>query len=313
MGLFGNIRKIWTNYVAPISLPIAGGAVGGPAGAMAGSNAASMLQPKGDSQKDFDIWQMNRNLDSQKEFAQHGIRWKVEDSKAAGIHPLVGLGAQTASFSPISVGGGQEGPSRQQMMSDMGQNISRSINATRTQDERDMATLNTQAAKLDVEGKAIDNQIKLSQLRNMNQPTNGPAFPGTQNFISGQGDSGNKITEKAMERTKSLAGNPQSEPGAIPDVGWAKTATGVVPVPSSDVKNRIEDVMPHEWSHYIRNNLAPNRGGGTKPPKSALPKGAIEWKWSPSDQEFQPRFPPKKVKIDRSFKKKYSFSDDNVI
>ena len=33
----------------------------------------------------------------QKEFAQKGIQWKVADAKAAGIHPLAALGAQTHS------------------------------------------------------------------------------------------------------------------------------------------------------------------------------------------------------------------------
>ena len=44
---------------------------------------------------------LNRmNYEQQKEFAQHGIRWKVEDAKAAGLHPLHALGGSTASYSP---------------------------------------------------------------------------------------------------------------------------------------------------------------------------------------------------------------------
>lgn len=41
----------------------------------------------------------------QKEFATHGIRWKVADAKAAGIHPLAAMGANTHSPSPIHIGG----------------------------------------------------------------------------------------------------------------------------------------------------------------------------------------------------------------
>jgi hypothetical protein len=44
------------------------------------------------------------NIAHQKEFAQKGIRWKVQDAKEAGLHPLAALGAQTGSFSPVSVG-----------------------------------------------------------------------------------------------------------------------------------------------------------------------------------------------------------------
>lgn len=40
------------------------------------------------------------NYLAQKEFAQHGTRWKVEDARAAGLHPLFALGGPGASFSP---------------------------------------------------------------------------------------------------------------------------------------------------------------------------------------------------------------------
>jgi hypothetical protein len=36
----------------------------------------------------------------QREFAQYGIRWKVADAKAAGLHPLYATGAAGASYTP---------------------------------------------------------------------------------------------------------------------------------------------------------------------------------------------------------------------
>lgn len=47
--------------------------------------------------------QNRRNEALQREFAQHGIQWKVEDAKRAGIHPVAALGAQGASYSPSTV------------------------------------------------------------------------------------------------------------------------------------------------------------------------------------------------------------------
>ena len=44
----------------------------------------------------------NANAALQREFAQNGIRWKVADAEAAGIHPLYALGAQTSPASPLS-------------------------------------------------------------------------------------------------------------------------------------------------------------------------------------------------------------------
>lgn len=238
-----------------------------------------------------------QNIAHQKEFAQQGIRWKVADAMAAGIHPLVGLGASTTSFAPSSIGATPD-TSMADTARGMGQDITRAISSTRTQFEKDLAQLQLQGAQLDLEDKAIGVQIKKSTLAKMNAPGS-TAFPGDQGFVEGQGNSSGpgRIANKPMERTMSLPGAPHSEPGALPDVGWVKTPTGIIPVPSKDAKERTEDVMPHEWSHYFRNNIAPNWGGGPTPPKSALPKGATEWEWSYKHQEFQPYFP--KYKFER--------------
>ena len=67
--------------------------------AMAGAGAGASLLGAGASAREAGHQgRMNRNM--QKLFAQRGIQWKVADSKAAGINPLVALGAQTHSFSP---------------------------------------------------------------------------------------------------------------------------------------------------------------------------------------------------------------------
>ena len=41
----------------------------------------------------------------QKEFAQHGVRWRVADAEAAGIHPLAALGMPATQATPVGVGG----------------------------------------------------------------------------------------------------------------------------------------------------------------------------------------------------------------
>lgn len=74
-----------------------------------------------------------KNLAYQKEFAQNGIRWKVADAQAAGLHPLIGAGAQGQSFSPSFVGDTTAGDS----LAQMGQNISRAVDATLTRKERE--------------------------------------------------------------------------------------------------------------------------------------------------------------------------------
>lgn len=68
--------------------------IGGAALGFMGAREQAQSQEKANEQ----------NYAMQKEFAQHGIRWKAEDSRAAGIHPLFGLGAQTIQPSPAYVG-----------------------------------------------------------------------------------------------------------------------------------------------------------------------------------------------------------------
>lgn len=93
------------------AIPIVGDVIGGAMNARAAESAG------------------NKNADLQRQFAQNGVRWRVEDAKKAGIHPLAALGMTGASASPVYVGSNFDGGS-------MGQNIERAINATRTQEER---------------------------------------------------------------------------------------------------------------------------------------------------------------------------------
>lgn len=72
----------------------------------------------------------DREYERQKEFAQSGIRWRVEDAKAAGIHPLYAIGANTPTYSPQAAVGSDFG------ISSMGQNIGRAIEAKQTARER---------------------------------------------------------------------------------------------------------------------------------------------------------------------------------
>lgn len=118
------------------------------------------------------------NRDMQREFAQNGIRWKVADAKAAGLHPLAALGASTTSFSPSFVGDTSMG----QAMANIGQDISRSIQATRTAQERAQANaLAIEAAKLDLEKKGMENELLRRRIAGQGDQI-GPPLPGAQVF-----------------------------------------------------------------------------------------------------------------------------------
>lgn len=81
----------------------------------------------------------NMNYKAQKEFAQNGIRWKVADAKAAGIHPLYALGSSPASFTPVQGYTGDNGIS--DAFAHFGQGISRAVQAKMTKEEREQLAI----------------------------------------------------------------------------------------------------------------------------------------------------------------------------
>lgn len=229
-----------------------------------------------------------RNAQQQREFAQNGIRWRVDDAKAAGIHPLYALGANTSSFSPISIGDTRSS-SPGQAFRDSGQDVSRAISATRTAQERKFSELQLASAQLDLEGKALQNQVLSSQLRKLNSPTSvGPSLPSAMDaaIIPGQG---NAVKVKPSEVVASAPGAPARQAGGINSYQFMRTQTGLSVVPSTDAKERTEDDIIQQLGWTIRNQILPSVSGVTAPSTKEfpLPKGQY-WKWNPWAQEFQP-------------------------
>lgn len=104
----------------------------------------------------------DRQIQMQKDFAQQGIRWRVDDAKAAGIHPLYALGAQTPSYTPTTQTFAADN-SFGNAMASAGQDIGRAINSTRTAPER--ADAYTKAVQsLTLQNAGLDTEIKRAQL-----------------------------------------------------------------------------------------------------------------------------------------------------
>lgn len=90
-----------------------------------------------DKQRKHNAEQSRLDREMQREFAQHGIRWKVADARAAGLHPLSALGASGASFSPVAIADNSTAAS----YSEMGQNLARAAGAVSTSAERQLQAL----------------------------------------------------------------------------------------------------------------------------------------------------------------------------
>lgn len=233
----------------------------------------------------------NRNNAAlQKDFAQNGLRWRMEDAKRAGIHPLAAIGANvqggSPSFQSTHVGSPFE---------TVGQNISRAINATRTADERRLSALTIHSAEL-------DNAIKLKQLEGMDSPP----FPSNYNFFPGQGNSGPGMGVGPLRGPGPVPGAPYEEGSQMPDTTFMRTQTGLVPsIPQSSSESLEADYLGViDWN--IRNKLLPYFASAAnavgiknkmyQPSAARLPRGASGWRWSWMGREWQPTYEEKSFK-----------------
>lgn len=128
--------------------PITGGALIG-----AGADLLSGFMGR-DAQRDAN----SANIAAQEQFAKMGIRWRVEDAKAAGVHPLFALGANVPTFSPSFQALDYSDLSR------AGQDISRAVSATLTPEERAehnlrLNLLRAQIEETDARTLALNSQV----------------------------------------------------------------------------------------------------------------------------------------------------------
>lgn len=244
----------------------------------------------------------------QKEFAQNGVQWRVQDATAAGLHPLAALGAQLASSSPISISGnvpsgGLPSPTASalpapqvsadttgpQLMASMGQDLSRAIAATATEYERQKEVERASQA-LSLENQALQNKYVAAQIAKTRGASVGPAMPSTRTtyMIAGQGNSPSKlVVDQPNKRNATAKGAPHLEPYDFADTGFSRTATGWAPQMSETVKERTEDDILAEIPWHIRNRVLPTSLGGTGPPRHVKLKPGEKWEWNTLGQEWR--------------------------
>lgn len=237
------------------------GAVGSIAGGILGANSAQNVA--------------GMNYEAQKEFAQNGIRWKVEDAKRAGIHPLYALGASTQGYSPTTGYIGDYGIS--DAAAHFGQGYERAQQAKMTKEERDKQdvrdAIQDMAALEDLNQKRRlnDAQIRLANseiFRNFALSTNAlrktglpPAMPGgLGGVIAGQGNSyaTGQTTPEISSVVTSEKGTPSVQAGSPPDVRFYRTLSGGrAPLPTEDAGDAMDAALGAGLQWSFRNNLVP--------------------------------------------------------
>jgi len=278
-----------------------GAAVGGIAGLI------------GSGQSQANAAKLNQlNYEHQKEFAQNGIRWRVADAKAAGLHPLAALGAQGASYSPSAVIGDSPDYS---FLKDMGQGIGRAMDAKRTQQERiEQEEKSNALFNEELKGKQLQNQeteTRIQQMkwdmamdaarnaeRSVRTQQQVPAMPSLGrdgSVIAGQGDATSPagIESKPAEIVVNDPQTRTAEAGTHPDKRWLRTSNGgYQPVRSEAAQQALEDDVVGSFRYDVRNGLAnmANRQDNA-PPRALLPdggRGNYFWFWDGILGEWYP-------------------------
>lgn len=225
--------------------------------------------------------QLTRQIEFQREMAQQGIRYRVDDAKRAGVSPLVALGAPTFSpsitpGSPITGGNfDSSGPDLAGSLKAMGsgaRDIMRGLTPEdKTQMMRDQIIFEQQ-----VKSNEMDIALKGAQLRAAADKLNRPSIPSVTpatGGLSGQGDI--------------YTGPVKVEPDKVPppsynDVGTAASGdpnsvwrrvneTQMVRVPRDPVIASASFFNP-EYLKWLAGSAH-----GKPPPMEALPHGTVRW------------------------------------
>jgi len=200
----------------------------------------------------------------QKEFAQNGIQWRAADAKAAGIHPLYAMGAQTHSYSPVSVGD----TNPLSGLAAAGQDLSRAVDSTRSPGQK-LDAVGKTLQSLALQRAGLENELLGAQIAKIRQGSS-PGLPTSREAynVPGQPDSG--LVKTSPMARQSTAPGGVAEAGPVGDLGFVQVGPDQWAItPSKDAKDRIEDT-PAAWQWAVRNMLAPSLGGGHTPPPVPL-------------------------------------------
>lgn len=208
---------------------------------------------EGARNREFQAEQAGIDRQMAREFAENGIRMRVNDAVAAGLHPLVGAGVTPISYSPVSVGGGGSGGGYH--TSSTGQDISRAIQATLTKDEREvdklkLDLLRSQIAETDARAGYYDSMAGRSK---QTQVLSGP-FPAGAGQVTVQPDV--KISQDVTDPSRTAGKDHpffkryQILPGMTIDVpysqdGPAEGLEGTGALAATIMRNAV--FRPMEW------------------------------------------------------------------
>lgn len=258
----------------------------------------------------------------QKEFAQNGIQWRVEDAKKAGLHPLYAIGASGASYTPVS----QDSSAMGNAVADAGAYLGKAVDqAISKADQKALQQENLEYARLmregnlelmrqNIRGKKLDNDFNEQQMVNSlrAQGSANPVRPLVVSTPMGEFNVNNpdkkRYTAKVagngaaalvgvdLQPAKvvmSSPGNPAQTAGANSDYSLIRTANGYAIIPSEQFANSTDDDLVSKVAWHLRNTIGnrfsppPDLDSRSYPLPRGVPKGSV-WKYDRISGEYRP-------------------------
>lgn len=180
----------------------------------------------------------DRNIALQREFAQNGISWRVQDARNSGIHPLAALGASTTSFSPVTVGSNLA-----DAYGSAGQDFGRAINATMSAPDRSKASSKA-AEALTLERGQLENELLRTQIASqtakLGQAGGNPAMQeaNSKYLVEGQGPT---VEVKPIDEKKKFEDRPKMM------IGGRRILTDPLTSNVESAEDRYGDEGPAQW------------------------------------------------------------------
>lgn len=194
-----------------------------------------------------------------KQFAQNAIQWRVNDAKAAGIHPLYALGAQVSAGPPIGTGSEGLGSS----LGSIGRAIDDRNRPGMTEDEK-------KAVTLDLEHRGLQNDLLRAQIAKLTNADKG---------IPGQG--GDVVKAVTPKELVTMLGKLGPGPQNFSDAEDVEQRYGEIVSEVQGMRNLMDDVYG-SINRDLVNQVARAVGGvfSKKYPKtlkSNIRKAAKSW------------------------------------
>lgn len=269
------------------------GAILGGAGQFAGG--LTSLFGGGSNQSAVSQQISNQQLQFQRAAAAQGIRWKVEDAKAAGIHPLYALGAPTFNPGPIPYigdGGAGGAGSLADSFKNMGQGLGRAFAATSSPQERQATAFEVARQAQQYEHGNLQNELLRAQINQINNRAQ--VGPGMPNNVVSSPVLGTFENDPTKVQTAVPGAAAQAAGHAAPTITWTRVGGGIQAFPTKQPGLDDFDVSnPLGIDWWLRNRVMPNFGMAERPTMAVVQHhfpGATGVEWDGRSQLWRPLY-----------------------